>query len=383
MPWGVAAAAVSAGASLYGSSKASKGQQKAADAALAEQARQYDLARNDQAPWREAGSNALAQLTNLSGQFGKMPTAEEVMAGPGYQFGLSQGLDAIQGSAAAGGGLYSGATGKALTRFGNDYATSKFNDAFNQRQAAESSIWNRYAGLAGIGQSASNQLAQLGQNYANQASSIGMNNANAQGAAAIANANTIGNFANQAGSWWNQGGNKSAGNLGNNAQAWFSNTGMGSSGFGTGMAYGNEDMGQYLADGGEVRREPKVGTRGPVRSGGMGGGMSKNALMLIVQEPAGAPVLVPMDIGQLPANPVTNPRAILENRMRQAQVYADGGEVWGPGGVRDDMVPAHLSAGEHVMDGSSVRGAGGGNLDRGNRRLNKLRALLQDLDHGA
>lgn len=383
MPWGVAAAAVTAGAGLASSSKASKGQQKAADAALEEQRRQYDLARNDQAPWREAGQNALASLTNLSGQFGKVPTAEEVMAGPGYQFGLSQGLDAIQGTAAANGGLYSGATGKALTRFGNDYATSKFNDAFNQKQAAESSIWNRYAGLAGIGQSATNQLAQLGQNYANQAGQIGMNNANAQGAAAIANANTIGNFANQAGAAWGSWNSKPNAYTTPDATGAYANP-TGYTDDYRGATLDNSLRGG-MADGGEVRREPKIGSRSPLRSGGMGGGMSKNALMLIVQEPEGSPVLLPMDIGQLPANPVTNPRAILENRMRQAQVYADGGQIYGPGGVRDDLVPINASAGEHMMDGSSVRGAGTQDLrlDRGNRRLNKLRALLQELDNGA
>lgn len=37
-----------------------------------------------------------------------------------------------------------------------------------------------------------------------------------------------------------------SGNLGSSLQAAFSNTGLGSSGFGTGLAYGNQDMGQYL-----------------------------------------------------------------------------------------------------------------------------------------
>ncbi len=85
-------------------------------------------------------------------------------------------------------------------------------------------------------------------------------------------------------------------------------------------------------------------------------------------------------MGALPANPLLQPQVILDERMRAAGAYADGGQVYGPGGVRDDLVPVNLSAGEHVMDGSSVRGAGNGNLHRGNQRLNKLRALLQQLD---
>lgn len=41
---------------------------------------------------------------------------------PGYQFGLDEGAKTVQASAAARGGLNSGATLKALTKFGNDYA---------------------------------------------------------------------------------------------------------------------------------------------------------------------------------------------------------------------------------------------------------------------
>lgn len=43
-------------------------------------------------------------------------------ATPGYQFGLDEGNKSVQASAAARGGLNSGATLKALTEFGNNYA---------------------------------------------------------------------------------------------------------------------------------------------------------------------------------------------------------------------------------------------------------------------
>ncbi len=43
-------------------------------------------------------------------------------------------------------------------------------------------------------------------------------------------------------------------------QARFSNTAMGSSGFGSGLAYGNQDLGQYLADGGQVDDGAPVST---------------------------------------------------------------------------------------------------------------------------
>lgn len=53
--------------------------------------------------------------------------------------------------------------------------------------------------------------------------------------------------------------------FGGGAQASFSGTSMGSSGFGTGMAYGNMDFGGYFADGGNppVGKVSVVGERGP------------------------------------------------------------------------------------------------------------------------
>lgn len=89
---------------------------------------------------------------------------------PGYQFGLQTGFNQVQSSAAARGGLYSGATLKALQRYGNDYAD----------QQGYTPYMNRLASLAGMGQTANSQNAQAGQNYANQTGYNLMNAANAR-----------------------------------------------------------------------------------------------------------------------------------------------------------------------------------------------------------
>lgn len=67
-------AIVSAGATIYGSRQANKGQQQAAQAsneasaaAIAEQRRQFDLSRGDQLPWLQTGGAALGQLAQLYG----------------------------------------------------------------------------------------------------------------------------------------------------------------------------------------------------------------------------------------------------------------------------------------------------------------------------
>jgi hypothetical protein len=48
------------------------------------------------------------------------------------------------------------------------------------------------------------------------------------------------------------------------------------------------------------------------------------------------------------------------------------GAISGPGGPRDDLIPAMLSDGEFVMNERAVRGAGGGNLNLGTRRMYDL-----------
>lgn len=200
MSWGLVAVGVGSVASgVLGADANRKAGNQANDATMAsleEQRRQFDLLRADQAPYREAGVSALEQLRNVMG-FDPTPDAASVMSEPGYQFGLDQGRDAIQGTAAARGGLYSGQALKELTKFGGDYATGRYGDAWNRAQTGFGNRWGRLASLAGIGQTATQQTGQAGQNYANQVGALRTGNANAQGAAAIGNANIWGSGINQ------------------------------------------------------------------------------------------------------------------------------------------------------------------------------------------
>jgi hypothetical protein len=177
MPPVVAAAAIGAAGSIGGALLGGSAAKKAANAELtaAREANElqkymYDTTRTDQAPWREAGAAALGQL----GEFLK-PGADLgalLAKQPGYQARLGEGVNAIDRSAAARGALNSGGTLKALTRFGQDYASNELNNVFN-----------RYASLAGIGQTANQAIGQAGQNYANQAGNnlIGAGQAQASG----------------------------------------------------------------------------------------------------------------------------------------------------------------------------------------------------------
>jgi hypothetical protein len=108
---------------------------------------------------------------------------------PGYQFGLNQGRRAVESSAAARGGLNSGAALKALTKFGNDYAD----------QQGFTPYMNRLSGLFGGAQTAAGQMGSYGANFANN---YGQNLQNA--AQARANSTYASNQA------WNNGINSAA-----------------------------------------------------------------------------------------------------------------------------------------------------------------------------
>lgn len=104
---------------------------------------------------------------------------------PGYQFGFDQGQKAIDQSAAANGRLYSGATLKALQRYGQDYAGTKLGDTFN-----------RLAQVAGIGQASQAQANAAGQNYANNNAAIGVNAGNFAAGNALNQGNIFSNAIN-------------------------------------------------------------------------------------------------------------------------------------------------------------------------------------------
>lgn len=115
---------------------------------------------------------------------------------PGYQFGMDEGVGAINASATASSGLYSGRAGKALMKFGRDYSD----------QQGYQPYMNSLASLAGQAQTqtannASMSMATAG-NIANNQMAAG--NARASGLMGSANAwnDFYGNTANMAGSMY-------------------------------------------------------------------------------------------------------------------------------------------------------------------------------------
>lgn len=91
---------------------------------------------------------------------------EEFQTSPGYEFRLGEGMEAIERSAAARGGLFSGKTLKDLSDYAQGQAASEYTDYFNRLRAQQGDYYNRIAGLAGTGGTATRQISSLGANLA-------------------------------------------------------------------------------------------------------------------------------------------------------------------------------------------------------------------------
>jgi hypothetical protein len=190
MTFWVAGAVV--GSSLIGAS-AAKGaastQAAAADRAAELQNQQFQQTRQDQMPWLKAGEQALNKLIPMTDytKFGM----DQFTQDPGYAFRLSEGQKALDRSAAARGGLISGAALKAATRYGQDMGSQEYQNAFNRYQIERNAQLAPLQSLAGVGQTTAQQLGQAGQNYATNAGNMITGGAAASAAGQVGAANAL------------------------------------------------------------------------------------------------------------------------------------------------------------------------------------------------
>lgn len=153
-----------------------------------------------------AGANA---DTGAFGSLTKNFTSEDFLNGmdPAYQFDMQQGLDAIQRTQSANGGLQSGAAAKAINDYAQGTASNEYSKAYDRFNTNQTNLFNRLSGVAGSGQQATNTLTAAGSNAANQIGNNTTGAGAAQGAAytaaANANSNMYGNIAGQAQNLYN------------------------------------------------------------------------------------------------------------------------------------------------------------------------------------
>jgi len=188
-----ASAVVGAGASYLSSKnqskaakQAAKAQGEAADKSAQAQLEMYYQSREDLAPWRQQGEKDLGNLDRLQAEYeGVIQDPSKYVESPSYNFLLNRGIGAVNQGNAAAGRLGAGKTSKDLMAFGQGLASQDYG-GYVQRLG---NLLNRYAGTAGVGQSATNTLAGLGQNTASNIGNLNMAAGNANAASQINQSN--------------------------------------------------------------------------------------------------------------------------------------------------------------------------------------------------
>jgi hypothetical protein len=243
--------------------EASQAQQQAAQGGIDEQRRQFDAIQQLLNPYVEAGRGGITGLQpyaqageqafgqqqaflGLQGPQAQQQAIAGLQSSPQFQAMQQQGENAILQNASATGGLRGGNVQGALAQFRPALLSSLINQQYE-----------RLGGLASVGQSTQQNLASLGQNAAagvgNAGMSTGANISNLLGRQGQAQAGGIlgqqsaltGGINKAFGAVQGAGGfgQLFGGGGGSGLQAQFSQTPIGSSGFGSGLAYGNQDLG--------------------------------------------------------------------------------------------------------------------------------------------
>ena len=190
---------ISSNASSDAADTAAQASGQASAASIAEQRRQYDLNRADYSPYITSGQSAVNQLAAGLAPGGRFSTPTpfdfryDQNTDPSYGFRFSEGMKALDRSAASRGGLLSGATLRGATRFGQDLAAGSRQNAFNEyvtgfnaNTGERNQLYNRYAGVAGTGQQAVGGVTAQGANMANNIGNAYMTSAANTGNAALA-----------------------------------------------------------------------------------------------------------------------------------------------------------------------------------------------------
>lgn len=188
--------------------RASDAQHKAAEEAIAEQRREFDINQGNLRPFITEGQQSISRLGDLLGVSGNSGAtgygdlarkfnASDLAADPvynsGLQFGLDQGVNAINARNIANGtGFDSGATLKQLTRYANDYGTTKAEGAYNRFTNDQNNLYAKLSGQASTGLTGAGTAASTGVASTNAITNAIEDDANAQAAGIVGGANAWG-----------------------------------------------------------------------------------------------------------------------------------------------------------------------------------------------
>jgi len=203
MPFGFVAAAATVASGVMGanaSRKAARTQAQAAEADRKLKEEQYRDQVNRQEPFRQAGLTTQAELLRRMGLGGDPNSAgygnmlrdfgtSDFQADPGYAFRLSEGLKGLDRTAAARGGMISGAAQKAAARYSQDAASQEYQNAYNRYNQNRNLNYNMLTGQQAVGQNATAAQNSASQNYATGAGQAIQNAGDARASGYIGAAN--------------------------------------------------------------------------------------------------------------------------------------------------------------------------------------------------
>jgi hypothetical protein len=258
--WGIALEAIGnlgeGIAGVVGSNQIAGIQNRAIDSATATSNKYYTEAKGYQQPYADIGMRNTQKMDEMvnAGDFKDQSKFQFSQNDPGYQYQLTQGNQAVQQNAASMGQMFSGATMRALAKYGNNMANQTYQQAYgryqDQRNFNQDNLNNQYLqmnGLSNMGINANNNLTGMttAQGHTMAGLDLSRGNVNAQRVASNVG-NTQGVFKSIADVGGGLAGSSSGSAATGGAQGQY-NTGMG----GTNMSNiggGGGQQGQFGVD---------------------------------------------------------------------------------------------------------------------------------------
>lgn len=181
----VGAGVIGAASTAYAASKAADAQTSAANTASQTQlalgkqstdllSSQYNQTRSDLLPYNTAGQAAQSDLQSRLPFLTSPITMDQATLEqtPGYQFNKTQGLKAVQNSAAARGLGVSGAALKGAATFATSLADSTYQNQFNNENTNRQNAYDRLMGVIGTGENAAAMTGNIGSKAATTAAGV-------------------------------------------------------------------------------------------------------------------------------------------------------------------------------------------------------------------
>lgn len=194
----IGGSAISALSQGYFGSKAASAQKQAADQARGFATNVYNQSKGATAPYEQAGADTTAELQQRLPFLTSPITMDQATLEqtPGYQFTRTQGLKAVQNSAAARGLGSSGAALKGAATFATGLADNTYKTQFDIENTNRTNAYSRLMGLIQVGQGAVGQRISAGNAATQNVNSATIQGGNAQAAGLNTIGTALGNVGN-------------------------------------------------------------------------------------------------------------------------------------------------------------------------------------------